>query len=245
MVEATILVSGDGSFEVASVSTTHRAAANQIIRRGRRIPARRTVPPLSATMTEIGLFILNVWIERVRSITGPSPRGPIPKYRSLRLPRIRTVSIDQPSARRSTSRYLRPGDCRLRYIMSTGTLARLWQRQNDANSELAAPRRTTAANRTLAAGSATSRLPQSYDFVPSSCYTMRAPELREACYLLPGSPRARPPAGRPVAQRCDTSTLNPDSERLSLGGRWWGAKGRTERRANRPEMSLNREIRHP
>jgi hypothetical protein len=143
--------------------------------------------------------MLNVWIERVRSMTGPSPRGPIPKYLSLRVPRIRTASIDQPSARRPTSRYLRPGDRRLRYIMSTGTLAPLWQRQNDANSELAAPRRTTAANQTLAAGSAPSRLPQSYDFVPSSCYTTRAPELREAWYLVPGSPRARPPAGRPWA----------------------------------------------
>ena len=174
MVDATTSVPGRGSVTPSRVSITQRSARNHSIRRGCTTPARTTVPARSRTMIEIGFFMLKVCTERVRSSTDRSAMGPMPIYRSAREASTVTLPIDHSSALRCTAGCFRRRYFALRYIRPAGTLVALWQRQKDANSELAAQRRTTAANPTLVAGSSASRLAQSYDFVPPSCYTTRS-----------------------------------------------------------------------
>ena len=54
----------------ASVSMTHLCVRKPMILRGRTTLTLATTPLRSTTMIEIGLSMVKVWIDRVRSITG-------------------------------------------------------------------------------------------------------------------------------------------------------------------------------
>ncbi len=124
----------------SAVSTTKRVDVRRI-RLGGTIVARRTIPDRSASMTRIGTRQPKVWIDPVAMATDPE--------RAPRSPRRRSAcDVATPTSLSTVSPIM---SCTLRYGPLVGTLAPLWQRQNDASCAPAARRRTTAASPTLAA----------------------------------------------------------------------------------------------
>jgi len=141
MVDATIRIPGLGSSVSGAASRIQRLAPRPNTRRGCMTVEEITRPSQESTATDMGQLNVNVWIDRASSNTGDPSAPRMPRSLSSGVPSTQTSTNDQdPPVRRT-----------LRYIRVPGTLVAPWQRQNDANSGLAVPRRTTAASPTPAA----------------------------------------------------------------------------------------------
>lgn len=129
-----------GPTSATGTSRTQLAPRNLRIRAGRTSLLHRTVPSASMAMARMACRVAIVVIEDVRSSTASMPVASIP------IRRCRCETATATPARTHSP----PARSTLRYVSAVGTLAPLWQRQNDANFALAARRRTTAASPTRA-----------------------------------------------------------------------------------------------
>jgi len=119
-------------------------------------------------VARIASDMVNVWIDDVHNNSESTPSRCSPSRRIWRVSATTTSSRLQ----RRLHKDIR------RYITVTGTLRRLWQRQNDVSSAPAAQRRTTAASPTrAAANSPRPLLPTSRKAVPLSRGTRKRPRF--------------------------------------------------------------------